>query len=192
MEVFFLQDSLGIEETLKYSYLFKETVPEYNVMADTIMFKNGIKWIKQHQSPNTYLKDFSAGYKINVQPFQLKKDTFKTIDFSKKTSIFLAIGKLKSHLENREKGLFKDNYYFQINDKLSTDNTDLIDFILCLHCNLDNINLYINMDRNTPLKMRRKLDSVTKFLNLKPQQVFYLHANLNNRTKGYKNNITHP
>lgn len=162
----------------------------HSIQLDKVTFANKTKWISQSDTSKTFLEDFSAGYKIRVHPFESKIKNSDSISYhNDRLSIVLACGPIKSQYVDQKNGFLKNHFYFQINDKLTTDYEDLVEFINCLHCQLDKIDLYVNMDRNTPNTMKRKLDNIITFFNFKQNQVFYLHTDIEKLTKGYKNKI---
>ena len=183
----FFLNSLDLEKIWKYSRYSSGTVPNYKVTNGAIEFENGIEWIRQTDNQETFLKDFSAGYKIKINPIETTGEPIEPIDLDNgRYSIIIALGKLKPQFENRENGILSGKYYFQTNDKLTSNLNDLIEFISCIHCQMDKIDLYVNMDKDTPLEQKKKLDSVITFLNLSPNQIFFQRVDIKKMKSGYK------
>ncbi|RKN81595.1 hypothetical protein [Ulvibacterium marinum] len=187
----FYLDSVDLEKVWSYSRYFDGMLPNHKLLSHSIEFENGIEWIKQPENLETFLKDFSAGYKIRIIPFEVTGEPIEQIDFnSGRLSVILALGRLKSQYENQEKGFLRSNHYFQVNDKLTSDVNELIEYVYCTHCKLDQIDLYVNMDKDTPPKHKKILDSVISILNLKPNQVFVQLADIKRMRSGYKDTST--
>ncbi|WP_298507133.1 hypothetical protein [uncultured Maribacter sp.] len=174
-----------IWEFIKYS---DKIVQSHLITDDKVTFMNNTEWIRQPVNSETFLNDFSAGYKVNIHPFKSAIEKSESIAFNNgRLNILLACGKLKNQHIDTKNGFLKNQFYFQINDKITREYEDLLEYINCTHCQLDKINLYVNMDKNTPIELKRKLDSALNFLNLKQSQVFYLKADLKKSTNEYQN-----
>ncbi|WP_396637415.1 hypothetical protein [Maribacter sp. R77961] len=184
----FQLDSAKPSQIWEYIQYPDSIIQSHLIKGDKVIFQNNTKWIRQISDSETFLNDFSAGYKVNILPFESTIENSDSIDFqNNKLSIILACGQIKSQYVDPSKGFFKNQFYFQINNKVTKEYGDLLEYINCTHCKLNNINLYVNMDRRTPIKLQKELDSALHFLNIKKSQVFYLNADLKRLNKGYKN-----
>ena len=101
--------------------------------------------------------------------------------------LFIAIGKLKKSTLQLSDKYNLDDYYLQLNDKIS-DIKDFKEFIFydSLERNEGSqIAILINADRNVPQSFLSKLEAEILNSGYKRNQIYYLTMNPNKRVYGY-------
>lgn len=139
---------------------------------DKIIFDESIVWLKQENNSKTFLKDFSAGLKVNINPIIKDLDSKDTIaNYEENFTSYIFIGYPKeSFLSDK---VFKNEFYLQLNETLTQDLNDIVSFISCYHCDLHYENTVFVVDENTINKSF--LDTLSKKASLinYPTKNFY-------------------
>jgi len=144
----------------------------YSFKKGEIFINDSIKWVKQKENTQTFLNDFSAGLKININP---EINIYKKNDLVKEQDLnyYIFIGKYKT--ENK--------YYFQLNEKISGI-SDLPYFLACYDCSTSDLNIFNSADMNTHEKL---LDStITTIKKINKGKIYLTFADTIKKVKFYK------
>ena len=164
----------------------EELILSRKVKENKILFGDSLVWKRQENNLETFISDFSAGYKLKVNPFSSSKETFDLIEpIDGKTNIHLVIGSVKEKFINESNGIIRGQYYFQINDIITDKEEDLLDYVLCTHCDNRKINVFVNADKNTPKYLIDKFEDGMAKIGVTKNQIYYLTINTNKQISGY-------
>jgi len=160
---------------------------DFSIKENKIAIADSIYWVKQKDDRATFTSHFSMGLLINIHPFETDQTDFN-FDLKQKTNvIFIAIGKLKKSTLQQSNKYNLDDYYLQLNDKISFIK-DLKEFIFydSLERNEGSqIAILINADRNVPQSFLSKLEAKILNCGYQKNQMYYLTINSNKRVYGY-------
>lgn len=160
---------------------------DFSVKENKVFIEDSIYWVKQKDDNSSFISHFSLGLLVDIHPFETNQIKFNFDLKQNSNVIFIAIGKLKKSILQQSDKYNLDDYYLQLNDKIS-DIKDLKKFIFydSLERNEGSqIVILINADKNVPKAFLSKLE--TEILNFAYQknQIYYLTINPNKRVYGY-------
>ena len=178
-----LTDIENYESPLDWVFYPDRLKSNIKFKKNEIIFGDSIIWRKQKNNEETFISDFSAGLKIDLKPKVSNVSEFLIIENDSIPYIKLYIGKVKDRFLNESKGIFRNEYYMQINDKITNKETDLLNYVLSVH--RSEVNLLISADRNTPNEYFDNLDSVFKKINLRKKYIYFLKVNPKKLMLGY-------
>lgn len=133
----------------------------YRTVNDTIIFKNGNRWVKYSYCQERFIEDISGPLKVYIEPPVCKSDVEYLDYFSPKVAI-IHIGRLKESflLQTPDSLLYSGNYSIQLNENIGSKE----DIPWFLDNNYENVAL--NMDKNTPQSIIDSIQSVLNYYNM--------------------------
>lgn len=171
---------------LQYVYYDSLIFQNYKIKKEFISINDSIKWIKQEEDTQTFINDFSAGLKINIEPFTFKynpKDSIK--NFDKKSNKIVFIGKPKEFVNKK---FNKNNYFYQLNENLNSDHNILFRYFNCHHCkSFNDYNYIVISDKNIPKDFLNQFKQILNEINVKNENVFFMYSDTSLNKIGYKN-----
>jgi len=160
---------------------------DFSVKENKIFIEDSIYWVKQKDDNSSFISHFSLGFLVDIHPFETNQTKFN-FDLKQNSNVlFIAIGKLKKSTLQLSDKYNLDDYYLQLNDKIS-DIKDFKEFIFydSLERNEGSqIAILINADRNVPQSFLSKLEAEILNSGYKRNQIYYLTMNPNKRVYGY-------
>ena len=160
---------------------------DFSIKDKKVVIEDSIYWIKQKENNATFMSHFSLGLLVNIHPFETNQSEFN-FNLAKKTNvIFIHIGKLKKSTLVHSNKYNLDDYYIQLNDKISFIN-DIRAFLLSESEERNEGSpcaLLINADKNVPANFLSKLKTEILNCGFQKNQIYFLTINLNKRLYGY-------
>jgi hypothetical protein len=157
---------------------------DFIINGNKLILNDSIFWIKQTDKRTSFLTDFSAGLLVDINPFESKKSIFDFQPNQITNGNYIFVGKLKNSVWEKHTKFNKEEYYIQLNDKISKPE-DIVWFMDCGHCDITKQLVYMHVDKNTPKELLSEIETEMSKININKRQIYYLTINRTELVSGY-------